>query len=1256
MHQRLAGLLVVAVAAGCAADQAARVSSIDIQASGGGPLLITAIGGTLQLAASPRDAAGHPVAGAALAWTSGNPTVATVDAKGLVTALANGTVDITASAGAARARTTVTVAQASDSVAIVPPSASIERGATASFTAAVVDSRGNAVPGAAVEWSTRDPSIAAISAAGVATGLAVGTTAITATSGGKSSNASLAVTVPVASSVAVGSAQAGALTSIGDTRQLTATATDARGAAIPEAAFHWSSSDSEVASTDAAGLVTAHRNGTTTITASSGTAEGSLAVPVAQAVHSLVVSPASQSIAPDALFTFTAQPLDANSHPVATPNAASWNVDDSGVATIDASTGQVHGNANATALATTHVHAAIGSITGSARLTIDPAMAPVVSISLPQPSGSLASIGDTLQLEATALNQAGNAIPGVAFSWSSNHPAIATVAPSSGLVTAKGNGSATITVSGGGKSATASVTVQQVIVEVVLSPPAITTLTSIDDTLQLTAVANDARGHAVAGALLIWTSSDPSIAAVSNTGLVTAKGNAASVTITVSSSAFHDQAVLAVAQAVHAVNLTPSSDSVAPNTALDFTAAGVDGRGHLVAGAPPATWRSSNPLVTVSSTGHAIAGSLTAEDPPVTITITATIAGVDGTAALTVDPKLTPVDQVVVAGGGVSLASIGDTVQLSAQALDAIGTPLARTISWAVQDGSADVVTVGPTGLVTAMGNGQKTIVASTGGVSGTATVTVSQVLASARVSTAAAGASTTLTSLGDTLALQAAGFDARNHVLPGGTFTWRSDSANARVSPNGLVTAVANGAANIFARSGDVESAPGFAVTVAQAVDHIGVSAGGSSTTLTSIGDTLQLAATAFDTRDNPMAATFTWSPTSGAAANVGASSGLVTAAANGTTSVQAAAGGKTGSISITVAQAVASVSVSGPASLTSLGETAQLTATASDARGHAVSGASFSWRSDGANVTVGAATGVVTAAANGSANIFARSGAVESPAHAVTVAQAVASISVSGNSTLGSIGDTTQLSAAAFDANANAVAGITFAWSVQDGSTSVVTVDASTGVVTAVGNGTKNVVASARGKSGSLAVTVSQVPASVTVATAGGAAMTLTSIGDTVQLTASAADARGHAISGGTFTWRSDSTAVATVSASGLVSAAGNGTANIFAKAGAAESSGFAVTVAQVVASVEVTPPSGFIVLFFGTTTLTFSDDPKDARGNSVAGAPAASWGSSDTAIATIDSTGTAHAVNASLTPVTITATIATVSGTAQLTVTTY
>jgi plastocyanin len=68
----------------------------------------------------------------------------------------------------------------------------------------------------------------------------------------------------------------------------------------------------------------------------------------------------------------------------------------------------------------------------------------------------------------------------------------------------------------------------------------------------------------------------------------------------------------------------------------------------------------------------------------------------------------------------------------------------------------------------------------------------------------------------------------------------------------------------------------------------------------------------------------------------------------------------------------------------------------------------------------------------------------------------------------------------------------------------------------------------------------------ASVVVAPAG---LTLTSIGMTAQLTASALDASGNTISGKTFTWVSVPTTIVTVNASGVVTAEANGSAAVTA-----------------------------------------------------------------------------------------------------------
>jgi hypothetical protein len=79
---------------------------------------------------------------------------------------------------------------------VAPAVASIPAGTTQQYTATVTDLHGSAVPGRVVAWSTSDPSVAAMSQDGTATGLGAGATTVTATSGSLSATASLTVTSP----------------------------------------------------------------------------------------------------------------------------------------------------------------------------------------------------------------------------------------------------------------------------------------------------------------------------------------------------------------------------------------------------------------------------------------------------------------------------------------------------------------------------------------------------------------------------------------------------------------------------------------------------------------------------------------------------------------------------------------------------------------------------------------------------------------------------------------------------------------------------------------------------------------------------------------------------------------------------------------------------------------------------------------------------------------------------------------------------
>jgi len=126
-------------------------------------------------------------------WTSANPTVATVDTKGLVTGLVLGSsTTVTASFMGliTSAPATVSVAAAAlASISITPTAPSTPMGVNLPLTATgtYTDGTTGNVSGA-VTWGTSNPAVATVNASGIATPVAMGTTNITAWAGSIISN------------------------------------------------------------------------------------------------------------------------------------------------------------------------------------------------------------------------------------------------------------------------------------------------------------------------------------------------------------------------------------------------------------------------------------------------------------------------------------------------------------------------------------------------------------------------------------------------------------------------------------------------------------------------------------------------------------------------------------------------------------------------------------------------------------------------------------------------------------------------------------------------------------------------------------------------------------------------------------------------------------------------------------------------------------------------------------------------------------
>jgi hypothetical protein len=138
-------------------------------------------GKTLQLRATMAGAAGQPLTSPTLAFTSDNTGVATVAAAGLVTAVAPGVARISARSEGKEAVATITVVRRSaNTIEILPRTATTIVGEPLTLTAVLRDSVG-AIVDRAPTWSSRDPSVATVSATGVVTPLAPGAATIQAT-------------------------------------------------------------------------------------------------------------------------------------------------------------------------------------------------------------------------------------------------------------------------------------------------------------------------------------------------------------------------------------------------------------------------------------------------------------------------------------------------------------------------------------------------------------------------------------------------------------------------------------------------------------------------------------------------------------------------------------------------------------------------------------------------------------------------------------------------------------------------------------------------------------------------------------------------------------------------------------------------------------------------------------------------------------------------------------------------------------------
>jgi hypothetical protein len=456
-----------------------------------------------------------------VSWQSQNTNVVTISTGGMATAKATGSSMIVATSGSVSGSTLLTVTSATlVSIAVTPANPSIATGATKQFaaTGTFSDNSTQDLTGS-VTWASQTTAVATISAGGLATAGAAGTSTIQAASGAVRGSTILTVTGPTLVSVAVTPANPSVVK--GKTEQFTATGTFSDNSTQNlTASVTWTSQTPGVATVNASGLATGVTAGTSKIQAASGAVNGSTTLTVtAPTLVSIAVTPANPSIAQGTTEQFTATGTFSDNSTQNLTGAVTWTSQSTGVATISAG-----GLATAVAAGTSTIQAASGAISGSTTLTVT--VPTLVSIAVTPANPSIATNGKE-QFTATGTfsdNSTQNLTSTV--TWTSQTAGVATIT-TGGLATGMGAGTSTIQAASGAISGSTVLTVTSgtASLQVLVVSPQNPVIADGGATQQFTATGHFSDGSTQnLTSSATWTSSSSaSVASVSTTGLATSQ-------------------------------------------------------------------------------------------------------------------------------------------------------------------------------------------------------------------------------------------------------------------------------------------------------------------------------------------------------------------------------------------------------------------------------------------------------------------------------------------------------------------------------------------------------------------------------------------------------------------------------------------------------------------------------------------------------------------------------------------------------------
>ncbi|MBV7436888.1 Ig-like domain-containing protein [Aeromonas sp. sif2416] len=535
-----------------------------------------------------------------VSWSSTDTAIATVsneqDRWGQARGLSVGSVAIMASgyfngqdlSGTAQLKVSSATVT---SLQLTPPRLRAPIGLPQQYSATAMLSDGSSQPVLDASWHSSEPGLATISAAGLATGAHAGTATLNANTSvnGQPFSGSAQLTVTDATVTALQVTPARGSVPIGLAQQYDATALMSDGTSLPMTDSASWVSDPLVATVDkglasGVGVGTTDINATAVVNGVQVSNQAPLTVTGAE-VTNLEVSPGIEAV-PVGLskpFTVRAWMSDGTSQELTGNSNISWSSDDSGIATVDGSSGVATG----VNIGPTYISAA-GSINGlflsdSASLEVGDAVVMGVEVT---PDPATVPVGLSVQLSATTqLSDNSTQDITSTASWGSDDIGVATVI--GGLTTGVSVGGANITAtdSASGQSGSATLNVTgAVMTELTVTPESAAVAVGQSQQFNASATLSDGSSQDVTS-LVSWSSDDLAIASVgSNTGLATgvAPGNSTITAMALDGSGLSDTAELTVATGCSNETLT---DAAGKTWTCPLTTSKADAAGYPYSGA-----------------------------------------------------------------------------------------------------------------------------------------------------------------------------------------------------------------------------------------------------------------------------------------------------------------------------------------------------------------------------------------------------------------------------------------------------------------------------------------------------------------------------------------------------------------------------------------------------------------------------------------------------------------------------------------------